>query len=88
MLPAQGQAEDYPRRQITIVVPAAAGGGLDRVARLVADKLREKWGQPVIVENRGGAGGIIGTDYVAKRQSRRLHAGDSPAPANSSSSGA
>src|SRR4051812_42314806 len=65
-LPAQGHAEDYPTKQITIVVPAAAGGGLDRVARLVADKLREKWGQPVIVENRGGAGGIIGTDYVAK----------------------
>jgi tripartite-type tricarboxylate transporter receptor subunit TctC len=65
-VPAFGQADDYPAKQITIVVPAAAGGGLDRVARLVADKLREKWGQPVIVENRGGAGGVIGTDYVSK----------------------
>jgi tripartite-type tricarboxylate transporter receptor subunit TctC len=59
-------ANDYPTRTITIVVPAAAGGGLDRVVRLIAEKLRAKWGQPVVVENRGGAGGVIGTEFVAR----------------------
>jgi tripartite-type tricarboxylate transporter receptor subunit TctC len=64
--PARAPAQDYPGKPITIVVPAAAGGGLDRVVRLIAEKLREKWGQPVIVENRAGAGGVIGTEFVAK----------------------
>lgn len=59
-------AETYPSRPVTIVVPAAAGGGLDRVVRLLADRLRAKWDQPIVVENRGGAGGVIGTEYVAK----------------------
>jgi tripartite-type tricarboxylate transporter receptor subunit TctC len=59
-------AETYPSRPVTIVVPAAAGGGLDRVVRLLADKLRAKWDQPIVVENRGGAGGVIGTEYVSK----------------------
>lgn len=59
-------AQDYPLKTINIVVPAAAGGGLDRVARLLADKFRAKWGQPVVVENRAGAAGIIGSEYVAK----------------------
>jgi tripartite-type tricarboxylate transporter receptor subunit TctC len=63
-LPAHGQ--DFPSRQVSITVPAAAGGGLDRVARLIADKLRAKWGQPVVVENRAGAAGIIGSEYVAR----------------------
>ncbi len=63
---APAQAQDYPTRTITIVVPAAAGGGLDRVVRLIAEKLRAKWGQPVVVENRGGAGGVIGTEFVAR----------------------
>jgi len=59
-------AQDYPGRPITIVVPAAAGGGLDRVVRLIAERLRAKWGQPVVIENRGGAGGVIGTEFVAR----------------------
>jgi tripartite-type tricarboxylate transporter receptor subunit TctC len=59
------RAQDYPTRAVTIVVPAAPGGGLDRVARLVADRLRERFGQPVIIDNRAGAGAIIGTQYVA-----------------------
>lgn len=65
-LPSPAAAENYPSRPVTIVVPAAAGGGLDRVVRLLADKLRAKWDQPVVVENRGGAGGVIGTEFVAK----------------------
>src|SRR5688500_11342891 len=63
-VPAYGQ--EYPSKPVNITVPAAAGGGLDRVARLLADKLRAKWSQPVVVENRAGAAGIIGSEYVAK----------------------
>lgn len=59
-------AQDYPSKPINVVVPAAAGGGLDRVARLLAERLRSKWGQPVVVTNRAGAAGIIGSEYVAK----------------------
>jgi len=66
LLSGPARALDYPVRTITIVVPAAAGGGLDRVVRLIAERLRAKWGQPVVVENRGGAGGVIGTEFVAR----------------------
>lgn len=59
-------AQDYPSKPIKIVVPYPPGGGVDVMARIVADKFREKWGQPVIVENRAGGGGNIGTEYVAK----------------------
>ncbi|MEO7728603.1 MAG: tripartite tricarboxylate transporter substrate-binding protein, partial [Burkholderiales bacterium] len=61
-----GQAQDYPARIIKIIVPYPAGGGTDVVARLVAERLREKWGQPVVIENRGGAGGNIGSEAVFK----------------------
>lgn len=56
----------YPTRSITIVVPASPGGAIDLVARLVGQKMTEAWGQPVVVDNRPGATGIIGTDLVAK----------------------
>ena len=59
-------AQSYPNRPIKIVVPYAAGGGTDAVARLLAERLRGRLGQPIIVENRGGAGTLIGTDAVAK----------------------
>ncbi len=66
LLPVTGHAQEaYPNRPITFVVPAAAGGGIDRLARLLADKLRAKWNQTIIIENRGGAGGAIGTTHVA-----------------------
>ncbi len=58
---AAGKFPDHPVR---IVVPYPAGGGSDVAARLLAEKLQSKWGQPVIVDNRPGAGGNIGTDYV------------------------
>lgn len=61
-----GQAQDYPARIIKIIVPYPAGGGTDVVARLVAERLRDKWGQPVVIENRGGAGGNIGSEAVFK----------------------
>lgn len=59
-------ASDFPSRTIKIVSPFSAGGPTDTLARLIGRKLSEKWGQPVIVENRAGAGGSIGADIVAK----------------------
>ncbi len=59
-------AQDYPTRPIKIVVPQSAGGGADILARTVAQKLSEAWGQSVVVDNRPGAAGIIGTELVAK----------------------
>jgi tripartite-type tricarboxylate transporter receptor subunit TctC len=56
----------YPNRQITIVVAFSAGGSTDIVARLVAEEMRRTWGQPVVVDNKPGAGGNIGTAIVAK----------------------
>jgi tripartite-type tricarboxylate transporter receptor subunit TctC len=63
---AQDQGKDYPARQITIVVPFGAGGSADLLARILAAQMQAKFGQPVVVENRAGAGGSIGTAYVAK----------------------
>jgi tripartite-type tricarboxylate transporter receptor subunit TctC len=64
--PAQGGAQAYPTRSVKIVVPYAAGGSTDILARLLAQKMNESWGQTVLVDNRTGASGIIGTDAVAK----------------------
>ena len=63
---AVAQAQSNPQRQITVVVPIGAGGGVDATGRLFAEKLAERLKQPVVVENRTGAGGLTGTDSVAK----------------------
>ena len=62
-LPAQAQ---YPTRAVTLVVPFPPGGGTDTGARLVAQKLSERWSQPVVVENKPGAAGIVGADYASR----------------------
>ena len=60
------RAQDYPARTVKIVVPFPAGGTADIVPRIIAEWLSRKWGQPVIIENRTGAGGNIGAEVVAK----------------------
>jgi tripartite-type tricarboxylate transporter receptor subunit TctC len=59
-------AADYPSKPIKLIVPYAPGGGADAVARVVAQHVGDRLGQSVVVENRGGAGSIIGTDLVAR----------------------
>jgi tripartite-type tricarboxylate transporter receptor subunit TctC len=56
----------YPNRALRMVVPSSAGGGSDMAARIVAPRLAERLGQPIVIENRPGAGSVIGTDAVAK----------------------
>jgi tripartite-type tricarboxylate transporter receptor subunit TctC len=63
---APAQAQNYPSRTIRIVVPFAAGGAVDTLARLMAAKLTEQVGQAVIIENRPGGGGTLGADAVAR----------------------
>src|SRR4051794_5267241 len=59
-------AQPYPSKPIRIIVPFAAGGAVDALARIISARLQESIGQPVIVENRAGAGGMTGADLVAK----------------------
>jgi tripartite-type tricarboxylate transporter receptor subunit TctC len=59
-------AQEFPTRPIRIVVPTAAAGSPDVLARLIAERLRDRWGQPVVIENRAGAGQMIGAEAVAK----------------------
>jgi tripartite-type tricarboxylate transporter receptor subunit TctC len=63
---AQSEEDSYPNKPVRIIVPFAAGGSTDVVARIVADKLGNEFKQSFIVENRGGAGGNIGAAFVAK----------------------
>jgi tripartite-type tricarboxylate transporter receptor subunit TctC len=65
---ASAKAADYPAHPITLVVPYAAGGGNDVIARIVAEKMSASLGQTVVIENRGGAGGTIATRQVAKAE--------------------
>ena len=81
---AADDAADYPTRPIRIIVPYQTGGLPDIAARLMAPRLTELWKQPVVIDNRTGAGGIIGTEIVAKanpdgdRKSTRLNSSHIP----------
>ena len=66
VLAPPAEAQLNPSRQITIVVPIGAGGGVDATGRLIAEKLQERLKQPVVVENRPAAGGMVGANSVAK----------------------
>lgn len=63
-----GVCQTYPNKTVRIIVSYAPGGATDLLARTVAQKLNDAWGRPVVVENRVGAGGNIGTEYVARSQ--------------------
>ena len=64
-------AQDYPSKPIRLIVPLTAGSGADIAGRIVARHLSEVWKQPVIVENRPGAGGQIGTQAVVKAEAEK-----------------
>ena len=65
---AQDAAATYPSKPIRLIVPFAAGGPTDALARAVGQKMGERWGQSVVIENRAGAGGSIGAEFVARSQ--------------------
>src|SRR5215467_3007860 len=65
-LASPAHAQNWPQRPVTIVVPFGAGGSADLLARILATHMQAKYNVPVVVENRAGAGGSIGTGYVAK----------------------
>jgi tripartite-type tricarboxylate transporter receptor subunit TctC len=64
--PCMAQAQAFPNKAVRIVVPQTPGGASDALARIVGQKLSERWGHPVVIENKAGAGGNVGTDLVAK----------------------
>ena len=73
LVPGIASADTYPSRPIKLIVPFPPGGPNDIIARVVAQRMSELLGQPVIIDNRGGAGGVVGTEAVAKVGAGRLH---------------
>ena len=66
LMSGAASAQTYPTKPIKFIVPAPPGGGIDLIARLVADKLAASMGQPVVVDNKPGASNNLGTDLIAK----------------------
>src|SRR5688572_1327710 len=63
---APAVAQTFPHKAVRLIVPFPAGGPSDALGRLLGEKLAERWGQPVVIENRGGAAGNIGAEIVAR----------------------
>src|SRR4051812_30367441 len=66
LLGATAHAQGFPQQSVTMIVPFPPGGGTDTGARLIAQKLAEKWGQQVLVDNKPGAAGIVGLEIASK----------------------
>jgi tripartite-type tricarboxylate transporter receptor subunit TctC len=66
LISQQAAAQSFPTKTVTLVIPFPPGGGTDTGGRILAEQLSKRWGQPVVVENKGGAAGQIGADMVAK----------------------
>jgi tripartite-type tricarboxylate transporter receptor subunit TctC len=66
LLPAAAAAQDYPAKTVRLVVPYPPGGGVDTLGRPLAERLSRQWGQPVVIENKAGAGTLIGAEAVAR----------------------
>ncbi|NUZ06084.1 Bug family tripartite tricarboxylate transporter substrate binding protein [Piscinibacter koreensis] len=63
---SQAEAQSWPSRPVRVIVPFAPGGGIDILTRAIANELTTRWKQPIVIDNRGGAGSLIGTEAVAK----------------------
>src|SRR5437764_1896151 len=74
------RAQDYPSRAVKIIVPFPAGGTADAMPRLIGDWLSRKWGQPIVIENRAGAGGNIGAEAAFKAEPDGYTLLSAPAP--------
>ncbi len=70
---AASGADAYPSRPGRLIVPFGAGAATDIIARMVAAKFSEQWGQQVVIDNRAGSGGVVGTEIAARLDARRLH---------------
>src|SRR5262245_51754079 len=68
MISPLAAAQDYPNRPIKLIVPYPAGGAGDMIARPIAEKLRDELGQPIVIDNRGGAQSVIGSEVVARSE--------------------
>ena len=73
LAPTLAMAQDFPTRPIRLIVPFPPGGPNDIIARVIGQRMSELTKQPVVIDNRGGQGGVLGTDAVAKAAARRLH---------------
>ena len=76
LLAVPAHADDFPTKPITLVVPFAPGGAIDMLARLVAQQASATLGQPIVIDNRSGAGGLIAAACGRQGRARRLHAAD------------
>ena len=66
LLSAAAHAQTYPAKPITVVIPFGAGGGTDAIARILQEDIRQELGQPIIIDNKPGANGAIGSAYAAR----------------------